>query len=240
MNEDLPMHMVVFMPSGKRGQFAEGTKILDAGRSLGVDIDSVCGGRGICGRCQVDVIEGEFPKHGIKSEFSSLSEMSENEKKYDERRGLKSGRRLSCHSRLYGNVVIDVPPSSQVHRQVIVKTADRRKIEMDPAIRLHYVTVQEPDMHNPTGDFERLCRALHDQWGLENLECDLRTLQKLQKTLREDNWKVTVAVHRQQRITHIWSGFHNSAFGLAVDVAQLQSPCICVICLPVMWWHPLE
>ncbi len=213
-------HLVVFMPSGKRGHFAAGTALLDAGRSLGVDIDSVCGGRGICGRCQVDVIEGDFPKHGIKSDAGSISTISENEKKYDERRGLKSGRRLSCHSKVVGDVVIDVPASSQVHRQVIVKSADNRKIEMDPAIRLHYVAVQEPDMHNPTGDFERLCHALQDQWGLEELECDLRTLQKLQKTLRDGNWQVTVAVHRNQRITEIWPGFQNSAYGLAVDVGS--------------------
>ena len=57
-------HLVVFTPSGRRGRFAAGTTVLDAARRLGVDIDSVCGGRGICGRCQVEVSEGEFAKHG--------------------------------------------------------------------------------------------------------------------------------------------------------------------------------
>ena len=47
--------LVLFMPSGKRGRFPIGTPILDAGRELGVYIESVCGGRGICGRCQIEI-----------------------------------------------------------------------------------------------------------------------------------------------------------------------------------------
>ena len=58
---------VVFTPSGKRGHFPLETPVLEAARSLGVDIDSVCGGRAICGRCQVLCAEGEFPKHEINS-----------------------------------------------------------------------------------------------------------------------------------------------------------------------------
>ena len=213
-------HLIVFTPSGKRGHFPKGTAILDAARALSVDIDSVCGGRGICGRCQVDLTVGEFAKHGVTSTENSISPLAAAEKKFKERRGLKEGRRLSCHTLLTGDVIIDVPPSSQVHKQVIVKKADDRKIEMDPAIRLHFVQVQEPDMHNPSGDFERLATALQQQWGLSDLECDLRTLQALQKVLRQGGWSVTVAVHRGSRITQIWPGFHNRAYGLAVDVGS--------------------
>lgn len=213
-------HLVAFMPSGKRGRFPDGTPVLEAARVLGVDIDSVCGGRGICGRCQVDLTVGKFSKHGVVSRADSLSPFAEAEEKFKQRRGMKEGRRLSCHALLRGDVVIDVPAVSQVHKQVIVKQADDRKIEMDPAIRLHFVQVLEPDMYNPTGDFERLCLALKQQWGLDFMECDLRTLQALQKVLRDGKWSVTVAVHRSSRITKIWPGFHNVAYGLAVDVGS--------------------
>lgn len=213
-------HLIVFTPSGKRGRFPSGTPVLEAARSLGVDIDSVCGGRGICGRCQINLVTGEFAKHGVKSTENSLTELAEGEKKFDERRGLADGRRLSCHAKLQNDAIIDVPASSQVHRQVIVKGVDDRKIEMDPAIRLHYVTVQAPDMHNPTGDLERLFQALEQQWGLTELECDLRTIQKLQKTLHTGKWSVTVAIHRESRITAMWPEFHNKAYGLAVDVGS--------------------
>ena len=211
--------LVVFQPSGKRGRFPVGTPILECARKLGVDIDSVCGGRGICGRCQVNIGDGEFANFGITSRPENLTPFSAPEEKYQERRGLIEGRRLSCHAQLNGDIVIDVPPESQVHKQVVRKRAEVRSIEMDPAIRLHYVEVEEPDMHKPEGDLERLRDALAKQWDIHDLdEIDIRSLQKLQKALRDGDWKVTVAVHREQRITAIWPGFHDRAFGLAFDI----------------------
>ena len=211
--------LVVFQPSGKRGRFPVGTPILECARKLGVDIDSVCGGRGICGRCQVNIGDGEFANFGITSRPENLTPFSAPEEKYQERRGLIDGRRLSCHAQLNGDIVIDVPPESQVHKQVVRKRAEVRSIKMDPAIRLHYVEVEEPDMHKPEGDLERLRDALAKQWDIHDLdEIDIRSLQKLQKALRDGDWKVTVAVHREQRITAIWPGFHDRAFGLAFDI----------------------
>ena len=212
--------LVVFTPSGKRGRFPVGTPLLKAAQSLGVDIDSVCGGRGLCGRCQVTVGLGEFAKHGITSRADHVSDRRAAEERYAAKKGMAEGRRLSCQTLLLRDVVIDVPADSQVHKQVVRKRAEVRDIELDPAIRLHYVVVQEPDMHNPSGDLERLLAALEDQWGLSGLEADLRILQNLQKTLRAGNWQVTVAVHRAQVITAIWPGFHDRPFGLAVDVGS--------------------
>src|SRR5215216_5796225 len=104
--------LIVFTPSGKRGHFPLGTPVLNAARALGVDIDSVCGGRAICGRCQITIGEGEFAKHGIKSSLAHLSEFSKVEERYDRLRGLKPGRRLSCQTQILGDAVIDVPAES--------------------------------------------------------------------------------------------------------------------------------
>ena len=82
--------LVLFMPSGRRGRFKPGTPVLDAARSLGVYIESVCGGRGICGRCQVSVTEGHFAKHGITSAASHLSAFSDTEQRYARLRSLDS------------------------------------------------------------------------------------------------------------------------------------------------------
>ncbi len=217
--------LIVFMPSGRRGRFPAGTPVLDAARELGVDLDSVCGGRGLCGRCQCEVSTGSFSKLGIESAEDHLSAFTKAEEKYRARRGLAEGRRLGCHARIEADVVIDVPRESQVHKQVVRKRADVRDYRINPAIRLHYVEVTEPDMHNPKGDFERLAEALDEQWGLDSLECDLRTLHKLQPALREGDWKVTVAVHRQARITGIWPGFDDRAYGLAFDIGSTTVAC---------------
>ena len=213
--------LVVFTPSGRRGRFPRGTPLLQAARQLGVDIDSVCGGRALCGRCQITLSEGEFAKHGISSRASHVSPPSETEERYRERnRKMQPGRRLSCQAQLQGDVVIDVPPDSQVHKQVVRKRAEVRAIELDPVVRLHYVEVEEPDMHAPLGDMQRLQKALAEQWGLGELTCDLRSLQSLQKALRQGQWRVTVAVHSANRIIALWPGFHDRAFGLAIDVGS--------------------
>ncbi|WP_425044244.1 ASKHA domain-containing protein [Primorskyibacter sp. S87] len=218
--------LVVFTPSGKRGHFPAGTPILTAARQLGVDLDSVCGGRGICSKCQVTPSYGEFPKHGVTVKEGALSEWNAVEQRYDDKRGLKPGRRLGCQATVQGDIVIDVPPESQVHRQVVRKAASARAIMMDPATRLYFVEVEEPDMHSPTGDLERLERALRDQWQIPAVKADLSLLSKLQPTLRKGKWQVTVAVQRDHRegtarIIEIWPGLHEQGlFGLAIDLGS--------------------
>jgi uncharacterized 2Fe-2S/4Fe-4S cluster protein (DUF4445 family) len=212
--------LVVFTPSGKRGRFALGTPLLQAARSLGVDIDSVCGGRALCGRCQVLVMEGEFAKHGVSSGSANLSPLSEAEQSFARRRPLADGHRLSCSARIQGNLVIDVPPNSQVHRQVVRKAAEAHVITLDPVVHLHYVEVREPDMHDPAGDLQRLLLALRQEWDFGPLRCDLAVLQALQSALRKGEWKVTVAVHARTQIIGVWPGFHERAYGLAVDIGS--------------------
>ena len=212
--------LVVFTPSGRRGRFTRGTSILNAARSLGVDLDSVCGGRGICGRCQILLSEGEFPKHGIASRAEHLSPFSQTEREYREKNALKDGRRLGCCALLEGDAVVDVPPDSQVHRQVVRKRAEVHDIEVDPAVRIYYVEVQEPDMQDPAGDVRRLQEALEFEWGLLNLDCDLRLMQQLQSALREGAWKVTVAVHEGERLIAVWPGYHDRLIGAAMDVGS--------------------
>ena len=212
--------LVVFTPSGKRGRFALGTPLLQAARSLGVDIDSVCGGRALCGRCQVLVMEGDFAKHGVTSSATHLSPISATEQNFSRRRPLAAGRRLSCQARIEGNLVIDVPADSQVHRQVVRKAAEAHDIELYPLITLHYVEVAEPDMHDPSGDLQRLVQALENEWQLKDLTCDLTVLQTLQPLLRKGEWKVTAAVRACRQIVGVWPGLHEHIYGLAVDVGS--------------------
>jgi uncharacterized 2Fe-2S/4Fe-4S cluster protein (DUF4445 family) len=212
--------LVVFTPSGRRGRFADGTNLLDAARSLGVDLDSVCGGRGICGRCQIVVAEGAFAKHGITSAADHLTPFSEPEAAYRERSGLAAERRLGCHSRVVGDLVVDVPPESQLHRQVVRKETDAHPIEVDPVVRLHYVEVRRPNMADPSGDLERLFEALERDWGLVGLRVDPHVLAALQRTLREGGWTATVAVHDGLDIVAIWSGFHDRMLGVAYDIGS--------------------
>jgi len=218
--------LVVFTPSGKRGRFPVGTPVLTAARQLGVDLDSVCGGRGICSKCQITPSYGEFSKHGVTVADDALSEWNKVEQRYKDKRGLIDGRRLGCQAKIEKDVVIDVPPESQVHKQVVRKRAEARDIVMNPSIRLFYVEVEEPDMHKPSGDLERLCEALEKQWDVKGVKADLHILRQMQPALCKGAWKVTVAVHlgsdgQSPRIMHIWPGYYEgSIYGLAVDLGS--------------------
>ena len=212
--------LVVFTPSGRRGRFADGTTVLDAARSLGVDIDSVCGGRGICGRCQVSQGLGAFPKLGITSSAEHLSAPGEVEASYRREHGLAADRRLSCTAVLHGDVLIDVPPESQVHRQVVRKSLDLRSFVVDPVVRLHYVEVVPPELASPNGDLARLFEALEREWDLTGLNADLGVIRALQPALAAGAYKVTVAVHDGHQVTAIWPGLHDRAYGVAIDVGS--------------------
>jgi uncharacterized 2Fe-2S/4Fe-4S cluster protein (DUF4445 family) len=218
--------LVVFTPSGKRGRFPKGTPVLTVARQLGVDLDSVCGGRGICSKCQITPSYGEFSKHGVTVHDDALSEWNSVEQRYDDKRGLKPGRRLGCQAQVMGDVVIDVPPESQVHRQVVRKAASTRVIDMDPATRLYFVEVDEPDMHEPTGDLERLERALTREWDIPEIRADQSLLSKLQPVLRKGKFQVTVALHKSHtddvaRVIDIWPGLHEAGlYGLAIDLGS--------------------
>ncbi len=221
MSTDNDQALVVFTPSGKRGSFPIGTSVLQAARELGVDLESICGGRGLCGRCQVICPEGEFPKHNIVSSPSHLSEATRVEARYQRINGdFVDARRLGCQANIQGDLVVDVPADSQVHKQVIRKALSHANMRVNPAVRLYVVDVREPDMHDPSGDLRRLKEALNDEWNLTDLHAGLPLIQQLQTALRAGKWQVTVAIHQDRDLLAVWPGFKQVIYGLAIDVGS--------------------
>jgi uncharacterized 2Fe-2S/4Fe-4S cluster protein (DUF4445 family) len=217
--------LVLFMPSGKRGRFPVGTPVLDAARQLGVYVESVCGGRATCGRCQIEVQEGNFAKHKIVSSNDHISPKGAKEERYERVRGLPERRRLSCSAQILGDLVIDVPQDTVINAQTIRKDADTRVIARDSAIRMCYVEIEEPDMHKPLGDLDRLKIALMKDWGLKSLDFDFYLLPQVQGILRKGNWTATAAIHKDAdsetaRVIALWPGLKNEAYGLACDIGS--------------------
>ncbi|MFI5013551.1 MAG: ASKHA domain-containing protein [Hyphomicrobiales bacterium] len=212
---------IAFSPSGKRGRIAEGTSVLEAARKLGVDLDSVCGGRGICGRCRIAVVEGVDQKRGIASAQDHVTARGAVEERYGRLRGgFAPGERLGCQARIRGDLLIDVPAESQLHRQVVRKRAEAYPVKVDPVVRLHYVEVARPDMADPSSDFRRLAKALEQQWGLADVRADLSVLHGLQKTLRAGEFAVTAAIRHGHDIVAVYPGFKERILGLAFDIGS--------------------
>jgi len=223
INSDDPL--VLFMPSGKRGRFPIGTPILDAARSLGVYVESVCGGRATCGRCQIEVQEGNFAKHKIVSSLDHISPKGPKEERYEKIRGLPEGRRLSCSATVQGDLVIDVPQDTVINAQVVRKAATDRVIERNSPVQLCYVEVDEPDMHKPLGDLDRLKLVLEKDWGWKDLLIAPHLIPQVQSILRKGNWGVTAAIHRDMEsarpfIIGLFPGLKNEAYGVACDIGS--------------------
>ena len=149
-NQASDTSLVIFMPSGRRGRTAVGTTLLDAARESGVDIESICGGRVVCGKCKVKIEEGEFQKHGIHSAASHVTPPGQDEREYLAEHGM-SGYRLSCVAHVLGDVLVTVPEESQARKQIVRKAAGERVIEVDPAVRQVYVEVEPARLEAPRG-----------------------------------------------------------------------------------------
>jgi ferredoxin len=76
-------------------EVADGTTLLDAARAAGLPIARACTGRGLCGRCDLEILDGA----------GWLSPEAEDERETRERDRLPASRRLSCQARVHGAVL---------------------------------------------------------------------------------------------------------------------------------------
>lgn len=212
-------HLVIFMPSGRRGRVSDGTLVLDAARQLGVEIESICGGRLTCNKCRIRVEEGNFAKHGIVSANNHLSPPTEEEirllTKLD-----SLDCRLSCNARIQDDALIFVPEESRAHKQVVRKAATERVIELFPAVRQVYVEVEQAELGKHLGDWGRLQKALAEQWDLHDLTVGLPVLRNLQANLRKEKWAVTVTLWQDKEVIDVQPGYAEGVYGLAVDIGS--------------------
>src|SRR4026207_2107835 len=203
-------HTVILQPSGSRGQVDEGQSIRSAARDLGVEIESICAENATCGKCMIFVEEGRFEKYKIDSKRESLPPVGTAERAYLERRpkllkekGWEIGQvRLSCQSKILGDVLINVPEESRGNKQIVRKSASERAIEIKPSVRKYLVDMTPPNLERPIADWERLAKGLETSMALVrgtdvklprwyDLTIDYQCLRTLSKTLRESKWNVT-------------------------------------------------
>lgn len=216
MDEDKVM--VIFQPSGRRGEVPKGVNIIEASRLLGVDIEALCGEKKVCGKCVVRIEEGHFEKYGITSSVGHVSPWAEEEEKFINTERRAKGFRLGCMAELQGDVLIFVPEESRAGKQVVSKAARDINIEHNPAVRVYYVEVDPPTFEEPLGDFERICRGLEREYGVKDLTIDIFTLRQVPTALRDGNWKVTVSVWNDKEVIRVRPGKVENAYGLAIDV----------------------
>ncbi len=213
--------LVVFTPSGKRGRFAHGTNLLAAARSLGVDLDSVCGGRGICGRCQVVVSEGEFAKHGISSGADHLTPFSVPEQTYRDRSGPgrrapprvpRPGGRRPGRGRAAGE-----PAAPPGRAQGGGRARDRGRPDRAAALRRGPRARHGRPVRRPASGCSRRSSAT----GRSPVSTATTTCwPRCSGRCATGDWTATVAVHDGATIVAVWPGFRDLALGVAFDVGS--------------------
>ena len=211
---------MVFAPSGIQVSAPAGTSVLDAARSGGVDLDSVCGGRGLCGRCQVVPALGRHAKWGITATAEALTPSGGVERDYRGRRPLSEGRRLGCQALVVADVVVDVPATSAVRRPVVRKAIDLGDVVLDPVVTLHYLELPVAVLGDEVSDAERVAAALAGDWGLEEVAVPPAALADLQAAISEGKGSLTAVVHGGRRLLTARPGYSDGAWGIAIDVGS--------------------
>jgi len=216
MDEDTAK--VIFLPSGSSGTVPKGTTIMEASRRLGVGIESLCGGRRVCGKCKVRIETGGSRKHGIASTWESAGPWKTPENDHITPEERAAGFRLACAATIQEDVLIDVPEASRPEKQVVSKAARPIPIDSDPAVNTYFLQLPEASLEDPTGDFERLSRALETDYGLTGLSMDLYALRGLGGALRSGKWEITVSIWMDREIIRIRPGKGGPSYGLAIDI----------------------
>lgn len=212
---------VEFAPSGKHGEFAAGTSVLDAARQLEVDVASACGGRGLCGRCQVRLAAPPGAP-----EPAPLEEPSAAERELRAQGLVPEGVRLACQARVRADVRLFVEPADAATPALVRKAASATRLRVDPALRLCTVALRAEGRAadrawagaGTPGLWAALQRALAREGDANPARIDLVALQELPQALRQGGGTVTVAIHESGDAVAVWPGRVTQAYGAAIDV----------------------
>lgn len=204
------MPEVKFLPEGMRASVPEGVSLMDAALQGEVDLATICGGKGYCGKCLVEVIEGQ------------LSPVTEIEKKRIQPEKLQKGYRFACQAKVMGNVTIRVPDQSRVGRQRLVIMGKEPAVKIGSNVQKVYVEMSPPTIIDTTADDLRFYSALALK-GFRSLKLDYMAGKKLPALLRESDWKATAVILGGDEIIGIEPGdTSKKSFGVAVDIGTTK------------------
>ena len=199
---------VDFEPVGRRGECPSGQSLLDCAHRLGVDLVSLCGGAGTCGRCVVQVVDGQ------------VSEPTPDESEYLSPEELTEGYRLACQVIPRGACKVRVPPESLTSPQRTQVEGEEIPVIPEPHVNTYLVQLPTPSLDDLQADAERLMEALAEQHGIIAARVDLAALRGLSPRLRSDDWQVRAAVRDGEIMAVLPPEGH--PLGLAVDLGTTK------------------
>lgn len=205
---------ITYQPYDVTTSGSVGDTLLSCANEAGVGIESLCGGEGLCGTCEVVVPEGG----DLLGPHSNAEEtiLSANER--------ERGHRLSCRAEISapGTIDVTVPPASQVTGGIVLTDGRELEIDLNPAVERYRVVLDTPSLSDNRADRERLIDSLEREYDLEVSEIDHLVQQRLPGTLRagdtDDGLEVTATVYRDREVIDVHPGGLRRTYGLAIDI----------------------
>jgi uncharacterized 2Fe-2S/4Fe-4S cluster protein (DUF4445 family) len=210
------MHRVVFEPMGLSIQVTEGNTLLDAAVSLKIPIRSDCGGKGLCGKCVVQVDSDD-----------SLSPMTEAEKDLLNVDEQASGHRLACQAQVFGPVSVAVPRGTLDIGAALGKTEIEAVFDLHPMVKR--MTVGKDDRGSGNGadpPADRIAFLTSGKFGRENgsKAVDIHGLRDMANPDRFHG-EVTLVNHGKRGITSVFPGARPRSLGVALDIGTTTIAC---------------
>ncbi|MGB2896412.1 MAG: ASKHA domain-containing protein [Anaerolineales bacterium] len=207
-------HFIHFEPVGLRGEVQAGRTLLDHARTLGVDLVNLCGGTGACGRCIVQVLNGEVSKPTtVELELLPPQEID-------------LGYRLACSTVPHGNCKVLVPPESLTSPQRLQVEGEELPVDPNPLAQAYHVHLTPPNLNDLKSDAERLIDALKQQHDLGGVLIDIDVLRLLSPLLREcvdpsnGKWHVKIITRELEIIGLLQPDV--PPLGLAIDLGTTK------------------
>jgi len=196
------MARVKVEPAGPIIEVRMGSNLARVLEEAGIPLATWCGHRGICGRCEVEIVSGRVPKPKPKEVF------------FQQRRGWPSSHRLACLFSVEGDLVIRVPESSLMTEMPVLKAALEIKHTIEPAVKRYVFSLPPINLKKPDSTLGRLQKALHQP----RLRASLRVLSNI-GWLKQDRVEVQAAVYEDEEILALSpAALPYPILGLAVDL----------------------
>ena len=204
----MAVHTIDFEPVGRRGECPADRTLLEAAQRLGVDLVSLCGGKGNCHRCKVQVLSG------------SVSPPTENEKNYLSSQELEGGYRLACQTYPLSDCKLRVPPESLTAPQRTQVEGWEVAVSPEPPVRAYRIELSPPSMDDLRADAKRLLETLYRQHQVRCFTIDLEALRTLSPQLRSGKWQAQASVRGDEVVAV--SPWPSRQLGLAVDIGTTK------------------
>ena len=194
-------HRVKITPSGREFLADPSLTLLENLQKEGFSVESVCGGKGTCGKCHVRFVKGTPLPTESDTRHLSPKEIEE-------------GWRLACQVKPEDEVEIFLPPPSAEIPATILAAGRSVRKEIDPEAKKFFLQMEPQKLERPIGDADLILEKL----GMGDVRIGVHHIADLPHVIRKAEYRLTVTVVGGE-ITKIEPGDTTKKnFGLAIDI----------------------